>query len=226
MSEPAEAQDTPEETAESGLARLRAFRDHAARPELLLPATSLSLGFALILVQPHPLPHPILAYGLMLCVTTALYLYGREISRIFDDSVQPEEEAQNDVLPLTQSLPDSPHGSAINSGSLEALEKSLGLSTLLEIVSTYLTHAEELIGALAKLAGEEQWPDAVRVAQDIAGAASGLGLSAVTVAARTFAQKARDGAEPHDLRNTAQLIMGEHLRVRRALAQLYPDLAA
>ena len=62
--------------------------------------------------------------------------------------------------------------------------------------------------------------------QDIAGAASGLGLSAVTLAARSFAQKARDGADPHDLRNTAQLIMGEHLRVRRALAQLYPDLAA
>jgi hypothetical protein len=48
----------------------------------------------------------------------------------------------------------------------------------------------------------------------------------MTAAARGFAQAARDGADPHDLRNTAQLIVWEHERVRRSLANLYPDLVA
>jgi HPt (histidine-containing phosphotransfer) domain-containing protein len=240
MSELPESEYTPEETARVGLVKLRAFRAHAARPELLLPAASLSLGFALILIQPHPLRHPILAYGLMLCVTTALYLYGREISGIFGTETEsaaavPGAPAlpalqSGDVLPLTEppsaAAPDTLQHSAIDMGSLAALEQSVGLPTLLEIVRTYLEHAENLIEALGTVADEGQWPDAVRIAQDIAGAASGLGLSAVTVAARAFAQKAREGAGSHDLRNTAQSIMGEHLRVRGALAQLYPDLAA
>ena len=236
MSKPPEAEHAPEEKHDSALGRLRAFRDHAARPELLLPAASLSLGFALILVQPHPLPHPILAYGLMLCVTAALYLYGREITCVFDTHVEagtPEISLpQPDSEPLRlkqQASPDGPEpgfNPAVDAGSLAALEQSVGLSTLMEIVRSYLAHAEHLLDTLATIAEDEQWPDAVRVAQDIAGAASGLGLSAVTLAARTFAQKAREGANSHELRNTAQMILGEHLRVRRALAELYPGLAA
>ncbi|HEY1961788.1 MAG TPA: Hpt domain-containing protein [Rhizomicrobium sp.] len=242
MSEPPKVERTPERDTEPHLAEWRTFRAHAARPELLLPATALSLGFALILVQRGPLAHPILSYGLMLCITAALYLYGREISRIFDSReshdasahvapgidphVQPSAQAVT-LEPGQEVEPPELQGSpAIDTGSLAALEQSVGLSTLLEIMCTYLTHAEELIDTLATVADEEQWPDAVRIAQDIAGAASGLGLSAVTLAARSFAQKARDGADSHDLRNTAQMIVGEHLRVRRALAQLYPDLAA
>jgi len=239
MTEPPEAQHVPEETYDSALGRLRAFRDHAARPELLLPAASLSLGFALILVQPHPLPHPILAYGLMLCVTAALYLYGREITRVFETEMHPADAAgadgalhppHSESLHLIQQIsPDERKAQldpAIDAGSLAALEQSVGLSTLMEIVRSYLTHAEHLTDTLATVAEEEQWPDAVRIAQDIAGAASGLGLSAVTLAARALAQKARDGANPHELRNTAQMVLGEHLRVRIALSQLYPDLAA
>lgn len=221
MSEPIPPEQAPAPNADGASAEWRAFRAHAARPELLLPATSLSLGFALILVQPHPLPHPILSYALMLCVTAALYLYGREISSVFDSRETP---------PLAQPAATEPfelkRSPAIDSGSLAALEQSVGLSTLLEIVRTYLVHAEDLIDALATMTGEEQWPDAIRIAQDIAGTASGLGLSAVSLAARSFAQKARDGADPHVLRNTAQEIVAEHLRVRLALAELYPALAA
>src|SRR5436309_12633713 len=109
MSEPPKPERVPEEKAESGLAQLRAFRNHAARPELLLPAASLSLGFALILVEPHPLPHPILSYALMLCVTAASYLYGREISRIFETHVQQSESpAESEPLPLTPPSSEAP----------------------------------------------------------------------------------------------------------------------
>jgi hypothetical protein len=48
----------------------------------------------------------------------------------------------------------------------------------------------------------------------------------MTAAARGFAKAAREGAGAHDLRNEAQLIVGEHERVRLALANLYPDLVA
>jgi hypothetical protein len=49
-------------------------------------------------------------------------------------------------------------------------------------------------------------------------------LAALTAAARGFTQKARDGDA--DLRDAAQSVVGEHQRVCRALAHLYPNLAA
>ncbi len=71
-----------------------------------------------------------------------------------------------------------------------------------------------------------QWEDATRIAQDIAGAAGGLGLSALTTAARNFTQKVREGDEPVALGQAVDAVVSEHARVRRALANLYPDLAA
>ena len=43
--------------------------------------------------------------------------------------------------------------------------------------------------------------------------------------ARHFAQAARDGENRHALRNAAQVVIGEHIRARAALIQLYPDVA-
>jgi hypothetical protein len=57
------------------------------------------------------------------------------------------------------------------------------------------------------------------------GAAGGLGLSAVAVAARQFTQKTRDGENHHELRNAAQMVVGEHMRARTAISHLYPDVA-
>jgi hypothetical protein len=48
----------------------------------------------------------------------------------------------------------------------------------------------------------------------------------MTAAARGFAAKTRETDDGHALRNDAQLVVGEHVRVRMALADLYPDLAA
>jgi signal transduction histidine kinase len=120
--------------------------------------------------------------------------------------------------------PDVP--AAIDVPTFAALEKSVGLTTLIEILQSYITTAEDLSEAFAKACEEESWDEAGRLAQDMAGAAGGLGLAAMTSAARGFAQKARDGEAPHDLRNAAQTIVGEHVRVRSALINLYPDLAA
>ena len=36
---------------------------------------------------------------------------------------------------------------------------------------------------------------------------------------------AREGEDRHDLRNAAQMVVGEHVRARKALKHLYPDVA-
>ena len=114
---------------------------------------------------------------------------------------------------------------AIDAVTFSALEKSVGVKTLIEILQCYIITAEELTNALAAACAEERWDEAARLAQDIVGAAGGLGLGAMTQAARLFAQKSRDGQNPHELRNAAQMVVGEHIRARRALAKLYPDMA-
>ena len=115
---------------------------------------------------------------------------------------------------------------SIDPAAFAALEKSVGLTTLIEILKSYIDSAEQLCRALGEASDDANWQEAVRLAQDIAGSAGGLGLTAMTAAARGFAQAARDGAPPHELRNTAQFIVWEHERVLRSLANLYPDLAA
>jgi HPt (histidine-containing phosphotransfer) domain-containing protein len=114
---------------------------------------------------------------------------------------------------------------AIDPVAFSTLEKSVGIKTLVEILQCYIVTAEQLTNGLAEACAEEKWDDAARLAQDIMGAAGGLGLLAITQAARHFAQAARDGENRHALRNAAQVVVGEHILARAALIQLYPDVA-
>ena len=126
------------------------------------------------------------------------------------------------VTPPKQGEADLP--AAIDAATFSSLENSVGLKTLIEILQCYVASAEQLTNALTKACTEERWDEAARLAQDIVGAAGGLGLSAMTDAARHFAQATREGENPHALRNAAQLVVGEHHRARKALANLYPEL--
>jgi signal transduction histidine kinase/HPt (histidine-containing phosphotransfer) domain-containing protein len=131
--------------------------------------------------------------------------------------VMPDEDA-----PLEEGeLP-----AAIDAAAFSSLEKSVGSKTLIEILQCYIVTAEQLTNALSEACAQDNWDEAARVAQDIVGAAGGLGLAAVTQAARLFAQKTREGRDDaHALRNAAQMVVGEHIRARRALSNLYPDVA-
>ncbi|HEY1612796.1 MAG TPA: ATP-binding protein [Rhizomicrobium sp.] len=115
---------------------------------------------------------------------------------------------------------------AIDATAFAALEKSLGISTLVEILQSYIQTAEGLCTGLRAAVQGESWEEAARIAQDIAGAAGGLGLAALTAAARGFTQKARESTAAPVLQEAAASVMGEHQRVRRALGNLYPELAA
>lgn len=133
-----------------------------------------------------------------------------------DELCEPQDEAE-DIVPEPTA--------AIDPATFSTLEKSVGIATLVEILQCYVVTAEELTNALAEACAEEKWDDAARLAQDIVGAAGGLGLAAITQAARNFAHAAREGRSRHDLRNAAQLVVGEHVRARQALIHLYPDVA-
>ena len=100
-----------------------------------------------------------------------------------------------------------------------------GVKTLVEILQCYIVTAEQLTHALSEACAEEKWEDATRLAQDIVGAAGALGLAAITQAARDVARRAREGEDRHNLRNAAQLVLGEHIRARQALSRLYPEAA-
>jgi HPt (histidine-containing phosphotransfer) domain-containing protein len=82
------------------------------------------------------------------------------------------------------------------------------------------------VKALALASDAEKWSDTARIAQDIAGAAGGFGLSALSAAARALVQETREAGEPRALRIAAQTVASEHARVQRALVVLFPDLAA
>ncbi len=144
----------------------------------------------------------------------ALYAALRELLGRATESFSPAPYMENESV------------AAIDAPAFAELEKSLGLSTLIEILQSYVKTAEDLCTRLDTASGREQWDDATRIAQDIAGAAGGLGLAALTAAARGFTQKAREGGNAQLLQGAAKAVVAEHERVRRALVNLYPDLAA
>jgi signal transduction histidine kinase len=115
---------------------------------------------------------------------------------------------------------------AIDAKVFSELEKSLGLKTLIDILHSYLATADDLSRTLISAVDSKEWPVAGRVAQDIAGAAGGLGLSALTAAARLLAQGARDGSDSAELFKAANEVLTQHQRAREALRRIYPDLAA
>lgn len=143
-----------------------------------------------------------------------VYAALRELLGRAVESFSPAPEMENESV------------AAIDAPAFAALEKSLGLGTLIEILQSYVKTAEELCGKLDSATASEKWDDATRIAQDIAGAAGGLGLAALTSAARGFTQKAREGDATQTLQGAAKAVIAEHERVRRALVNLYPDLAA
>ena len=127
--------------------------------------------------------------------------------------------------PISGDVDPAQLSAAIDAETFSTLERSVGVKTLVEILQCYVVTAEQLTDALAEACSQEQWDEAARLAQDIVGAAGGLGLVAITQAARHFAQAAREGQNRHDLRNAAQMVVGEHVRARNALVHLYPEVA-
>ena len=117
-------------------------------------------------------------------------------------------------------------GATLDAKAIGELEKSLGLKTLLDILQSYMQTAESLAKSVTEASDRGDWAQAARLAQDFAGMAGGLGLTGMTVAARTLAQGARGGAGNDILGKAARDVLDEHRRVADGLRKLYPDLPA
>jgi HPt (histidine-containing phosphotransfer) domain-containing protein len=128
--------------------------------------------------------------------------------------------------PHVQEDEPEPSTVALDAMAMAALEKSVGLKTLIEILQAYVQTAEGLCRSLQQASERDDWEEAARAAQDIAGSAGALGLAAMTAAARGFASAAREGESPEQLRGRARTLVQEHLVVQRALKNIYPDIAA
>ena len=115
---------------------------------------------------------------------------------------------------------------AIDAKAFADLEKSLGLTTRIDILQSYMATAEEQAKALDAALTASEWPQAARLAQEIAGAAGGLGLVALTSAARQVAHAARDEAGPVVLSQAVKDLLAQHDRTHSALKRLYPNTAA
>lgn len=115
---------------------------------------------------------------------------------------------------------------AIDSSAIQALEKSLGKKTLIDILQSYMTTSESLAAALIEASARSDRLQAGQIARDIAGAAGGLGLTVLAGAARSLAQFTRDEGEQGSLDEASNAVVSEHRRVHGALRKLYPDLSA
>lgn len=126
--------------------------------------------------------------------------------------------------PPTFHFDSGPGGSAIDANAFTTLEKSVGPTKFAEVLHAYMATADGLNKALSGALEAQDWNQAGRLAQDIASAAGGVGLVALTAAARALAQASRDGKGP--LYGATQNVLAEHQRAREALQRLYPALAA
>jgi signal transduction histidine kinase/HPt (histidine-containing phosphotransfer) domain-containing protein len=115
---------------------------------------------------------------------------------------------------------------AIDSSAIQALEKSLGKKTLIDILESYMSTSESLAAALIEASARSDRLQAGQIARDIAGAAGGLGLTVLAGAARSLAQFTRDEGEQGSLDEASNAVVSEHRRVHGALRKLYPDLSA
>ncbi|BCW90650.1 Sensory/regulatory protein RpfC [Alphaproteobacteria bacterium SO-S41] len=114
---------------------------------------------------------------------------------------------------------------AFDSSGVAELEQAVGRPVLVDILKSYLTNAAEMMALIEAAAPTGDTTVLEQAARDLAGAASGLGLAALTAAARELSQAARRGDEDDKLANHAAALAALTTTTHRQLAQLYPDVA-
>jgi HPt (histidine-containing phosphotransfer) domain-containing protein len=202
------AQSMAEAVERAGKEAFDAIIAGAGDSDMLAAAPGVKAPLIAVLLRGDRAPH----------VTDAVLRWPVEADQLYhalDEVCEPDSENEQAEEAIA----------AIDAVAFSTLEKSVGVKTLVEILQCYIVTAEQLTNALSQACGEEKWDDAARLAQDIVGAAGGLGLSAITQAARNFTTAAREHEDRHELRNAAQMVVGEHVRAKQALIHLYPDVA-
>lgn len=115
---------------------------------------------------------------------------------------------------------------ALDTASLTDLETSVGRGVLIDILRSYMSAAEAMTARIeAALPGEDAYA-LEQAARDLASAAGGLGLAALTAAAQDLSQAARDGSVSRAISAQAKRLVALSTATHEQLVHIYPDLAA
>lgn len=116
------------------------------------------------------------------------------------------------------------NAAAFDSRGVEELERSVGRPVLVDILKSFLGSASDMLGRIEEAAPTGDASALEQAARDLAGAAGGLGLAALTAAAKELSAAARLGAPRDRLTSQAHGVLGLGEEARKRLVLLYPDL--
>ena len=119
-----------------------------------------------------------------------------------------------------------PAPDALDAASLADLEVSVGRSVLVDILRSYMSAAEDMTARIEAALPNEDAHALEQAARDLASAAGGLGLAALTAAAQDLSQAARDGSISRAIAIQAERLVALSAATQEQLAHAYPDLAA
>lgn len=113
----------------------------------------------------------------------------------------------------------------LDAAGLADLELSVERGVLVDILRSYMSAAEAMTARIEAALPDDDAPALEQAARDLASAAGGLGLAALTAAAQELSQAARGGAVTHAVSVQAERLVALSSATREQLTALYPDLA-
>lgn len=111
-----------------------------------------------------------------------------------------------------------------DAGGLADLELSVGRPVLVDILRSYMSLAEDMTARIEAAVPDGDASALEQAARDLASAAGGLGLAALTAAAQELSQAAREGSISRTLSAKAAKLVALTGSTRDQLTQIYPDL--
>jgi hypothetical protein len=115
---------------------------------------------------------------------------------------------------------------AIDHDALAALQTAEGNAGMKDAIKSYLATFDALNVRLEAALGSKSWQEAEHLARMIAGMSCEMGFLALSAAANGLMDAAQGEANPHQLRNEAQMVIIEHERLCLELAGVCPELVA
>ncbi len=111
-----------------------------------------------------------------------------------------------------------------DAGGLADLELSVGRPVLVDILRSYMSAAEAMTARIEAALPDGDAFALEQSARDLASAAGGLGLAALTAAAQELSQAAREGAISREISAKAAQLVALSGATHEQLTALYPDL--
>ncbi len=112
----------------------------------------------------------------------------------------------------------------LDTAAIADLEQSVGRGVLVDILRSYMSAAETMTARIEAALPDDDALALEQAARDLASAAGGLGLAALTAAAQDLSQAAREGRVTRALTLKAEKLVALSGSTHTQLTALYPDL--